>query len=291
MLKQHNKSIKEIVDHFGGYFLSIVTSSSCNSSYSLDVDIIPVVNNHLTNMPDSHQLLLFLESSGGDIHVPLRLIELIRSYVEKLIVIVVERAYSSATLLSLGCDKIYMSRQASLTPIDPSICIEYNDNGKKGALSFNTGDILAILDYISKHTNKKMWSQALSLLSKEISPTLLGKVLRNYEQCKLIGRKTINYHFKGSFLRRIKSRRIINSLIAKYHSHNYLLNAKELKKMGIKAYYLNSRLETNCRQLLVSYRKHMSHSNISAIVEDEHKISSYVFEKDHGEWKQQLVHD
>jgi len=71
-----------------------------------------------------NSILLILHSNGGSPDVAEKIVETIRDKARKFYIVVPERAKSSATLLSLGSDRIYMLESAELGPIDPQIRIK-----------------------------------------------------------------------------------------------------------------------------------------------------------------------
>lgn len=67
------------------------------------------------------RLSLIINTSGGQTSAAWRLINLIRSFCDELEVIIPTKAMSAGTLMSLGADKIIMTKQAALGPIDPTL--------------------------------------------------------------------------------------------------------------------------------------------------------------------------
>lgn len=65
---------------------------------------------------------LYLYSRGGDVSIPWRIIiTMIREFYDEFNVLIPYKAYSAATLLSMGADKIVMGKKAELGPIDPTL--------------------------------------------------------------------------------------------------------------------------------------------------------------------------
>ena len=65
------------------------------------------------------KISLLLHTNGGDTLTAWRLVNLIRSFADELEVIISLKALSSGTLISLGADRLIMTKQAVLGPIDP----------------------------------------------------------------------------------------------------------------------------------------------------------------------------
>src|SRR5688572_17386752 len=63
-------------------------------------------------------LYLVIDSPGGDPSIGYRIMNLLQAKYEKIIAVVPDEAYSTATLMVLGADKIYMQESACLGPLD-----------------------------------------------------------------------------------------------------------------------------------------------------------------------------
>jgi membrane-bound ClpP family serine protease len=93
-----------------------------------DADMIEEV---LQNTPiNGKELILVINSPGGDGLAAERIINIFRSYSPNgFSVIVPKMAKSAATMICFGAKKILMSKTSELGPIDPQIAI-FDDNGK-----------------------------------------------------------------------------------------------------------------------------------------------------------------
>ena len=67
------------------------------------------------------KLALYVRSNGGSGMVSLRIINLLRSFADKLILLAPLECASAATMLALGCDEIFMGPLSSLSPVDSSL--------------------------------------------------------------------------------------------------------------------------------------------------------------------------
>ncbi len=142
-----------------------------------------------------NSLLLILHSLGGSPDVAEKIVETIRERTKKFYVVIPERAKSSATLLSLGSDKIYMLESAELGPIDPQIKIKTPSGEQwRPAQSIIDGYFTAIQIVASK--GKELGIAAPLLLQMIDLPTLdfANKALRH---AKAIAEKLLaTYMFK-----------------------------------------------------------------------------------------------
>ncbi len=67
---------------------------------------------------------ILIHTYGGNPDEAYRIVQLIRSLVNNISMLVPYHAYSAGSLICLGADKIYFGAYASLSPIDISLVIE-----------------------------------------------------------------------------------------------------------------------------------------------------------------------
>jgi ClpP class serine protease len=75
----------------------------------------------LNNGQNVDQIDLYLYSIGGALEAPWQIISTIRQFCKKLNILIPYKAYSAATLVAIGADKILMGRKGELGPIDPQM--------------------------------------------------------------------------------------------------------------------------------------------------------------------------
>jgi len=67
------------------------------------------------------KLAIYVRSDGGSGMISLRIINLLRNYVKKLIILAPSECASAATMLALGCDEIHLGPLSSLSAVDSSL--------------------------------------------------------------------------------------------------------------------------------------------------------------------------
>lgn len=70
---------------------------------------------------EGSEIYLLIESGGGDPAIGYRIMRLLEAKYDKIISVVPGAAYSTATLMVLGTDEIYMRKSACLGPLDTQI--------------------------------------------------------------------------------------------------------------------------------------------------------------------------
>ncbi|MEE3419407.1 MAG: ATP-dependent Clp protease proteolytic subunit [Methanosphaera sp.] len=117
---------KELEREFDGKLILYVTSDRPNMSAKIASDVIDLFVNHLDEIGNCSRIILYLYTRGGDTSAAWNIVNLIRMFGDELVVIVPHKAHSAGTIISLGANKIVMTKQATLSPIDPSITTPLN---------------------------------------------------------------------------------------------------------------------------------------------------------------------
>jgi len=97
--------------------LVYVTSTRQGLETHIANDVLPKLSEHLDSIGDTQKISLFLYTNGGNTLTAWSLVNLIRSFCEELAVIIPSNCFSSDTLISLGADRLIMTKQASLGPM------------------------------------------------------------------------------------------------------------------------------------------------------------------------------
>jgi len=87
-------------------------------------EVIDLFVHHLDTIGPVKKITLILYSSGGDVSAAWAIANLLRIFADDLEVIVPAKALSAGTLIALGADRILMTKQATLGPIDPRSCLQ-----------------------------------------------------------------------------------------------------------------------------------------------------------------------
>src|SRR5882762_4386298 len=101
--------------------VTFVTSDRANMETQIAPDCIDLFVDLLDQIGPTSKISLILHTNGGHTSAAWRLVNLIRTFCDELEVLIPLKALSAGTLISLGADKIVMTKQAALGPIDPSV--------------------------------------------------------------------------------------------------------------------------------------------------------------------------
>ena len=84
-------------------------------------DVIDPFVDHLDSLGPVEKLSLVLYTTGGNTSAAWNLVNLLHMFCDDLEVIAPGKCMSAGTLISLGANRIVMTKQATLGPIDPTI--------------------------------------------------------------------------------------------------------------------------------------------------------------------------
>ena len=101
--------------------LTFATSDRQGMETQIAQDCIDLFVDLLDQIGPTTRISLLLHTNGGQTSAAWRLVNLIRTFCDELEVLIPLKAMSAGTLISLGADKIVMTKQAALGPIDPSL--------------------------------------------------------------------------------------------------------------------------------------------------------------------------
>lgn len=231
MLKDRIGFYKQLEEKTDSVVLVYVTGDRVGFQTQMGQDAYDLFVDQLEAIGKVKRLSLILYSRGGDTTVAWSLCNLIRSYCDEFIVIIPNRAHSAATLLSLGADKIFMTKQATLSPIDPSINTPLNpvDPCSKDKMSVSVESIKGFIQLAKEELGiigSEESSEVLKILSSAIHPLVLGDVFRARSHIRMLARKLLEIHFKGN-TEEIEN--ITNFLCSDSWNHNYTIDRKEAK--------------------------------------------------------------
>jgi hypothetical protein len=196
-------------------------------------DILSFFINHLDTIGDTGKISLVLYTRGGDTLAAWSLVNLIRNFCKDFEVIVPFHCHSAGTLICLGADRIVMTKQATLGPIDPSVNGMLNPqvviNNQQVRAPVNVEFINGYIEMAKndlKIRNNSALADILINLSNQVHPLSLGEVHRIKAQIQMLARKLL----KHQKISRKKQKEIINFLCKESGSHDYTIYRREAEE-------------------------------------------------------------
>ena len=151
-------------------------------------------------------------------------------------VIVPSKALSAGTLMCIGSDKIVMTKQAVLGPIDPSVNNPLNPQvdfgGQMTQVPVGVESIRGYLNLARQElgiADSQHLANLLMDLSSQVHPVVLGEIYRTTEQIRFLARKLL----PRQVMEETKVRSIVDFLCADSGSHDYTIDRREASDLGL----------------------------------------------------------
>ncbi len=245
MKEKIKKIYKKIETLQNSKMIAYVTSDRKNMEMQIGADVVDIFGRHLDKIGKSKKISLILYTLGGNTMAAWNIVNLIREYCEEFEIIVPRKARSAGTILCLGTNKIILTHQSTLGPIDPSIISplgnKVNINGLDMNIPTSVESVKAYFN-LAKHelgiNKSKDLIKAFLKLSDTLNPLLMGDVYRSQGQIKMIAEKLLVYQN----CKKKQKRSIINFLCSDSGSHDYAINFKEAKQLGLNVELANDKL-------------------------------------------------
>ncbi|HEY1986564.1 MAG TPA: hypothetical protein VGG85_14205 [Terracidiphilus sp.] len=175
------------------------------------------------------RLSLFMKSDGGSGQAALRMVNLLRRYVEHLTVLAPLECQSAATMLALGADRILMGPLAHLSAVDTSLTHDLSpidrDNDR---VSVSNDELLRVIRLWTEQA-KDSTANPYEALFPYVHPLVIGAVDRSSALSTRICEEILSYHMQDAE----RAREISNILNSGYPSHNYPITLREAKRIGL----------------------------------------------------------
>jgi hypothetical protein len=223
---------RELEAHRKKPLIVYVTSSRENAPGQIGGDAIAELQTQLSALPQkTEEIDLLVVSNGGDGTVAWRMVSLIRERVKRFSILVPQSAFSAATLLALGADKIVMHSNANLGPTDPQI------TNRKKNVNFGSEDVQSFLRFSREEvglTDQEHLRDLFLKFCEEVGFTAIGVAARSAQLGRTMAEAMLRLHMKESGPGITQSAKTISeSLNTKYFHHGYPVNRKEAKAIGL----------------------------------------------------------
>ena len=213
--------------------LVYVTSDRQNAETNIGADILAPFVNHLDTIGDVDKISLLIYSNGGSTLAGWSLVNLIRSFCKDFEVIIPFRCQSTATLISLGANRIIMTKQDTLGPIDPStnglMNPQVNINGQNIRVPVSVEHVNGYLEMAKDDFGVNSETELKDIylkLTDHIHPLSLGNVYKSKAQIKMLAEKLLKYHT----IEQENVPKVISFLCSESGSHDYTIYRKEAKE-------------------------------------------------------------
>jgi hypothetical protein len=240
--------------------IAFVTGDRPGMQAQIGGDAVDLFGEHLDPMFPAKRISLILYTLGGSTMAAWNLVNMLRMFCDDLEIIVPQKARSAGTLICLGADRIVMTKQATLGPIDPSLNGPLNPQIPGAApdarASVSVEAVKGYIEMAKKDFGIKAGSdmaRVLSDLSSKVHPLVLGAIFRSKSQIQFLARELLKLQVKDAG----KANKIIDFLCSESGSHDYTINRREAKALGLTIENPTEELYDLLKDLLANIRAEM----------------------------------
>lgn len=242
--------------------LVFVTGDRPGLETQISSEVYDLFVNQLDRIGVVKRISLYLYTRGGATLAAWSIINLIRQFCDEVEAIVPSKAHSAGTLMCLGANKIVMTKQATLGPIDPSITTALNPQVPGGPpdakVPVSVEAIKGFLELGQEELSIKseeQLSKILLALADKVHPLVLGEVYRSKGQIQMLARKLINHQVQDP----AKVAAIVNFLCSESGSHDYTIHRREARDaLGLTIEKPDTPLYTKIKQVYDDIEQELS---------------------------------
>ena len=251
------KSIYEKIEHNrSSRVLAFITSDRKDMQTIIAQDCVEPFVDLLEQVGVTERISLILHTDGGQTLAAWRLVNLLKMFCDELEVIVPSKALSAGTLMAIGADRIIMTKQAALGPIDPSVNNPLNPRADIGGQSrIVPVSVESVRGYLAAArselgiTDPNGLTSIFTGLTNHIHPLVLGEIFRSRAQIRFLARKLLTVQVQDED----KIDNIIDFLCADSGSHDYTINRREAADLGLRVEKPSDELYQKLRSVHVDY--------------------------------------
>jgi hypothetical protein len=216
--------------------IAYVTGDRPGMQAQISPDAVDLLSDHLDEIFPAKKISLVLYTIGGSTLAAWNMVTMLRMFCDELEIVIPSRARSAGTLMSLGADTIMMTKQATLGPIDPSLTGPLNPQVPGAAPDARAPvSVEAVRGYIEMAKQDfgvragQQMAQVLINLAEKVHPLVLGSIFRSRAQIQFLARELLKSQVKEP----AKVKKIIEFLCSESGSHDYTINRREAKQLGL----------------------------------------------------------
>lgn len=227
---------KKIETERGSRVIAFATGSRAGMQAQINNDSVDLFGDHLDGLFPTKKISLILYTLGGNTMAAWNIVNMFRMFCDELEIIVPNKARSAGTLMCLGADSIVMTKQATLGPIDPSLTGPLNPQIPGGAPDARAPvSVEAVKGYLEMAKSdfgvksSADMARVLTELSNKVHPLVLGAIFRSRTQIQYLAKELL----KGQVKDAAKMKKVIDFLCSESGSHDYTINRREAKALGL----------------------------------------------------------
>ncbi len=220
---------EEIEQSRGSKVLAYITGDRRGMETMMASEVVDFFVHHLDHIGVVNKISIILYTSGGETLSAWSLVNLLQMFCDELEVIIPSKCRSAGTLFCLGADKLLMTKQATLGPIDPSVNTPLNPQYAGGQpmarVPVSVEDVNAFLNQARELLGKDAVAQMFDRLAQNVHPLVLGEAFRARPQTRMLGRRLLSKHMQDEET----INKILDFLCTESGSHDYTINRREAR--------------------------------------------------------------
>lgn len=249
--------IQEIEELRGSRVLTYVTSDRVPAGGQMSNDAVRQIYDHLRGMGEVEKLDFFIYSRGGDIDVPWRIANALRTTGAGWNVLVPLAANSAATLLALGADEIVLGPQGELGPIDPQMTVQ---RGGDQPIQDTIGveDVMSYVKFVTERaglSDQAALGMAVSKLAERMDPVSLGRIYRTHSHIREVAGQMLRSRAKPPNEQTMGT--IIETLAERVYAHGHAIGYRDAEAIGLPVTAADASLDSSMWALLNEYEAEM----------------------------------
>jgi hypothetical protein len=256
-VRERKDLLSQIEGERGSKAILYVTGDRRGLETKIGNDIIDLFVDHLDAIGPVSKISLVLYTTGGNTSAAWNLVNLLQMFCDDLEVIAPGKCMSAGTLIALGADRIVMTKQATLGPIDPSLnhplgpSIPGATPDARAPVSVEA--VSGYLDAAKRLGSGEFEAKALIDLASKVHPLVLGQIFRSRDQIRKLAERLLGRTSKAD--KKVKA--IVDFLCSESGSHDYTINRREAAEMGLPIEKPSGDLYGLLKQLHANYRDQM----------------------------------
>jgi len=203
----------------------------------------------LEKLGKQETLHLYIKSGGGSGQAALRLVNLLRQFCGRLVVLVPLECASAATMVALGANEILMGPMAYLTAVDTALTHDLSPVDRDNDRVRVSLDELTRVIRLWRTQQGDSSENPYKSLFQYIHPLVIGAVDRAESLSIMLCKELLAHHIAAE----AAAEHIATALNSKYPSHNYPILFEEARKIGLNVVHMSPQINTLCLELNERY--------------------------------------
>lgn len=234
MYKDRRQRYAEFESERDSKIIVYVTGDRRGLETQIAHEVLDFFVDHLDIIGVTHHITLYLYTRGGDTLAAWSLANLLRTFCDRLDVVIPAKAHSAGTLIALASENIVMTKQAALGPIDPSVTGPLNppvpNAQPTNVVPVSVEAVGAFVEFARDTLGEEASLEKVFLnLAQQVHPMVLGNAYRARGQIRMLGERLLMNHLEDE----AKIGQVLDFLCSQSGSHDYTINRREARGLGL----------------------------------------------------------